>query len=294
MQKSVFFYGSGYWAQRYLDTINSKFSLKIKIICIITNNSNFIYKSIPTIKNTNFAISKYGVPDGFIICTNPTKNLQILDEVLKFNKSIIIEKPICFPESLNYLLDRLKKNYYNKIFVNHFHFYIEEIYNYLSIVKNQTDSEIKIIDGNTGPIRSYSPIIDWGPHAFGLISYLVESLTDLKINKLRILKYDNENCFNIYIAFLDQKKNNLFKLLIGNNFIKKKRSIVFNSPNIKRIFEIGTHGELEKSPLENLIEVFFQNMTSSEKNNFDINTFKIGIDSITLCKIINKYLIKYS
>jgi len=291
LQKSVFFYGSGHWSQKYLDTINSKFSLKIKIICIITNNSNFYYKSIPTIKNTNFAISKYGVPDGFIICTNPTKNLQILHEVLKFNKSIIIEKPICFPEDLNNFLDFLKKKYENKIFVNHFHFYIEEIKNYLNFVKKKTDFEIKIIDGNTGPIRSFSPITDWGPHAFGIISFLVDSLADLKINKFKVLKYDNKNCLNIYILFLDRKKNNLYKVLIGNNFNKKKRSIMFNFENRKKLFEIGTHDNLEISPLENLIESFFKSMTSSKKNNFDINTFKIGIDSIKLCKMVNEHLL---
>ena len=56
-------------------------------------------------------------------------------------------------------------------------------------------SEIKIFDGNSGPIRDIS-LIDWGVHAFGIVNFLLSF--DMHIKKTRVLNRLNSMQLNYY------------------------------------------------------------------------------------------------
>ena len=83
---------------------NKKEFKKILIICIISENLSHTSKEFAVEKNIEDALLKYQIPDGFIVCTSPYKNPDILSKIINYNKPIIIEKPIC----LDYDLEKCK------------------------------------------------------------------------------------------------------------------------------------------------------------------------------------------
>ena len=116
----LFFFGSGKFAQNYFKIIQNELSDKFKIIAVISDNNQIDYP-LNIFKNLSYAIKKTDIPDAFICCTDPKKNLPILKQIIKFKKPILIEKPDCLPDDLININDLIKKNPDRTIYVNHFH-----------------------------------------------------------------------------------------------------------------------------------------------------------------------------
>lgn len=282
MTPKLFLFGSSSWSLNYLQTIEKKFKNKFILNCIISQNNNFKYKKIPILNSIDRAIKLYGVPNGFIICTNPKKNLEILRKILKFDKYIIIEKPLVIPKDIKELISIVSKKNYPKILVNHFHFFNNEFQKYLHI-KNLESFHIKILDGNSGPYRDISPLIDWGPHALGIVSFFID-INNIKIKNFKKIAYKNKHIYNLYIKISDKEELKHFSILIGNNFKNKIRKIYFNKKHF--LFD-SSITEPNSKPLDNLLDLFYEKIISND-NSYESNTFKIAIDSTMLINIIEK------
>jgi len=281
MTPKIFFFGTGNFSRNYIEVIEKKFAHKIKVSCIITDRLDY-QSYLNTEKNLNTAIEKYGVPSGFIICTSPNKNLDILTKILKFNKPIIIEKPICLPKELDNLIFLLGTKNRNNIIVNHFYFFHETLKNEISKIKKIRNSELKFIDGSNGPIRNYSPLIDWAPHSLGLICYFQKNIDDLEILLVKKIKKINNYNYNIYLKIFDSYNNNIFKIMTGNNFKKKYRKIRIKS--INKSILLNPNDKTQSTPLENILKLFVSKIDNSSENYF-VNTKNIALSSI---KLINK------
>lgn len=282
----LFFFGSGKFAKNYFEIIYKDLSNKFKIIAVISDNSKNDYQ-IPVFQNLNVAIQEFGIPDAFICCTDPKKNLVILKQIIELNKPILIEKPICMLNDLKYLISLIKKNPEQLIFVNHFHFFDD---NFIKIIKSlelTKQYELRIIDGNKGPARNFSPILDWGAHSFGIISYLVSKIKNIKINKIKILNKVNQNHCNLYLSISDLENKKLFKILTGNNFNKKVRCIKFFSKTSSEYY--SPYQEKLNSSMHNLLTSF--HLSICKKNyKYQFDTKEISLNSMKLYNLINSII----
>jgi len=286
----VFFYGTGHWSQKYLENIISKFSGKIEILTIITNNNKFKHSFFNVEFSLNEALKKYNIPDGFIICTNPKNNISILENIIKFNKPILIEKPIFLPYQKNLAsIDILSKNYPLKnIVVNHSHFFHKRFLDIFYKLRKYKSYNLKIIDGNFGPYRNFSPIIDWGPHSLGIVSFFLNNKDEYSIIKVRKVNYVDQYKFNTYINISSNDKKRTFRILLGNNFKNKKRIISFKNKYIEKKFDLLDSKNKKVNTLHNLLDYFYKQSLSKSQHTF-FDTYSIALFSTRMIKhLLNK------
>ena len=82
--------------------------------------------------------------------------------------------------------------------------------------------------------REFFSILDWGIHTFGIISYLLPNLKNIKINKIKILNKINKNNCNLYLSISDLENKKYLKFLL-NNFNYKVRNIkITNNKSIEK------------------------------------------------------------
>ncbi len=282
----LFFFGSGKFAKNYFKIIQNELSDKFKIVAVISDNKKIDYQ-LTIFKNLSVAIKEIGIPDAFICCTDPKKNLPILKQIIQFNKPILIEKPVCLPDDFNHFINLINKFPNQIICVNHFHFF--DI-NFIKIIKSLESSkqfELRVIDGDKGPRRNYSPILDWGVHTFGIISYLLNNIENIKINKIKILNRINQNEFNLYLSISDLENKKVFKVLTGNNFNYKVRNIkITNNLSTKNY---DPYQKKIKSSLFNLLNSFYSSI-NNKNYNYGFETKEISINSMKLYLMINAKL----
>ena len=135
--------------------------------------------------------------------------------------------------------------------------------------------------------RNFSPILDWGTHAFGIISYFLPNLENIKINKIKILnKIDQNNC-NLFLSISDLENKKIFKVFTGNNFNYKKRSIKIINDKLTTNYD--PYQKKSKSSLFNLLNSFHSSI--NDKNyNYGFETKEISINSMKLYLMINAKL----
>ena len=285
----VFFFGTGQWSKKYFENIASKFSDKIEILTIITNNPKFKHPFFNTEYSLNEALKKFNIPDGFIICTNPKNNISILENIIKFNKPILIEKPIFFPNQKNLdSISVLSKNYPIKnIVVNHSHFFHKHFLDILYKLRKYKSYNLKIIDGNVGPYRNFSPIIDWGPHSLGIVSFFLDNKDEYSIIKVRKINYIDQYKFNTYIKILSNDKKRTFRILLGNNFKNKKRTIFFKNNYIEKKFDLLDSKNKKVKTLQHLLEYFYKQSLSKSQHIF-FDTYSIALFSTRMIKHLLK------
>ena len=283
---NLFFFGLGKFAFNYFQTIEKKFNKKFKIIAVISDVKDHRCQ-YPVYNKLSIALNQLGVPDGYIICTDPKKNYSILKQIIKFDKPILIEKPICIEEDFNKLKKLLSDCSNKKLFVNHFHFFDINFDKILENLNKDNINKIKFIDGGNGPYRNYSPILDWGVHSFGILSYFIKDIKDIEIRKINVLKKDNKYTFNLSIELYDKLKKKDIKILIGNKFKKKIRVIKFHSTY--KIENYSTYLQSKVTPLENLLNQFHEGVNKNVFN-YKYDTVDIALNSIEIFKLINSYL----
>tara|TARA_B100000989_G_C19521808_1_gene464555 strand:+ start:555 stop:1466 length:912 start_codon:yes stop_codon:yes gene_type:complete len=284
----IFFFGTGEWSKNYLKLIQSSFKNKLFISCIITTNLDYKSNFYNVENSLEKALNIYGIPDGFIICTHPKKNISIISKIIEYDKPIIIEKPITLPTDFDNLIKLFSNKNLSKIFVNHVHFYNDT---FLKIIPSNNTNffNAKIIDGSFGPDREFSPLIDWGPHVFGIISYFLENIKDLRIHKIKKINENSKNKYNLYLKISNTNETKIFSIIIGNNFSKKKRTINFRMSDNK-IIRFDLNKNLPKvSPLENILSTFTKKILDVNYNT-NIITSEIAIRSLEIIKIIEKKL----
>ena len=204
-------------------------------------------------------------------------------QIIKFNKPILIEKPVCLPNNLNNFINLINRYPNHLIYVNHFHFFDNNFTKIIKSLKSSKRYELRIIDGDQGPKRNFSPILDWGTHAFGIISYLFPNLENIKIKKIKVLNKINQNNCNLYLSISDLENKKKFKVLTGNNFNYKLRNIeMTDNTSTKRY---NPYQKKLKSPLLNLLNSFYSSI-NCKKYNYEFETKEISINSIKLYNMI--------
>ena len=286
--------GCGKWSDNVKREIvkNKNFELRA-ITC--RNKYYFNKKNTKIYSNYEQMIEDENL-DCLYVAADPKVNFDVLKFVSKRKMPIIFEKPLCYNyKEAKFFLENAKNN--NHIILNNLPNIYSETFNetkkFYELNKNNI-KKINIIEGGRGPIRkNINPIQDWSTHS---ISYILK-LSNEKINKIKyqILNYKNSYSFNIlYNITLNTKIN--IKILNGNNFKKKIRSIKFYLNNGESYHnDLINHKIFLKnkqlftnsfSPLSSLLNEFNSSINNSyTKSNYE--NLKIAAETV---KIIEKQI----
>jgi len=264
--------GKGNWSHNYVETINKhpKASLSIHLSArAAINDSKINLKYFETI------IEKYNI-DIIILSAIPSAQIKILKLLLEFKGSIILEKPLFTSQNDKDFFKNLPSSIKSRIFVNHFHFFSEDFLKTINKLKSKHINKIHIYDYGKGPNREFiSPIFDWGPHSFGIVSHFAENF---QINE--IIKKDSLYGEKWFIS-LKTNSNIKIKILTGNGFNDKKRRVIFYDNSMKKIIYEESQKKLNFSSMYCLID-------SSINNNQIIDTYSIAFNSCSsILKIKN-------
>jgi len=162
--------------------------------------------------------------DLIIIAIHPSYQKIVLESIKEFQGQIILEKPLINKRSHVHFYEKLDPSIKNKIMVNHFHFFSSSFLRVLKNIRKLNPEKMYIKDYGNGPYRDgVSPLLDWGPHALGICYYLNSSLEIIDISKVSHKKSEK------WLLKLKGNKIKDIRIITGNGFTRKNRSIVFFS-----------------------------------------------------------------
>ena len=170
--------GFGEWGRKIYDSIQFHKGIKIKYIC--RNNIQNISRSESKINLVNsYKEAINDQVDTVFIATPSETHFEIAKYALTNKKNVFVEKPICFYNNEFQILKNLAKNNSTILHVNYIHIYNENFSSMVEIYKknkNNKEISVKILLGNNGPIRkNTSVLMDWGPHIFSMINYILDN-----------------------------------------------------------------------------------------------------------------------
>jgi len=279
--------GFGKWGRKIYDSIQFHKGIKIKYIC--RNNIQNISRS----ENKINLVSSYKEAindqvDTVFIATPSETHFEITKYALINKKNVFVEKPICFYNNEFQILKNLAKNNSTILHVNYIHIYNENFSSMVEIYKKNKNSKeisVKILLGNNGPIReNTSVLMDWGPHVFSMINYILDNHNYELIKSKIIRKSNNKMKYNIYLRFKYQ--NIYIYTLFGNDYKNKNTNVTISrgidkfvysdtSSNITMQNQSRINNFQNKSPLENSIGKFIK--ACEEKKSYE----NILLDIIT-------------
>lgn len=237
---NVLLIGQGKWASNYANTIEAHNA------CILSSHLSS-RELIAQLKKDNRFLKKIIENQQvhlIVVAIHPTYQKVVLESINEFDGQIILEKPLINKKSHIDFYEKLNFSLKNKIIVNHSHFFSMSFLKTLKVIRRLNPKKMYIKDYGNGPDRDgVSPLMDWGPHAFGICYHLNSSLEIVDLKKISQKKSEK--------WLVKLKGNNIgdIKIITGNGFSRKNRSIVFFSNSMEILkFELGKIKEAE-SPM---------------------------------------------
>ena len=303
--------GAGKWGQNYINTIKDMKGVSIKkIACRSLVGKEDLLRNFEVTSSWNDIVISPEI-DGIIIASPPQTHFEIASEAIRNSKPIIIEKPLTLHLRDAQLLLKLQKENQSIVRVNHVYLY-HPLYRLLKKeIKNTFDiKSINSLGGNNGPFRKdVSSLWDWGPHDLSMCLDIFDEFP-LEIRAEYIDKdfRDGIESSNIKIV-LNFKNDKYAEIKIGNLMKNKKRMLEINFEDFTYVFDPIKHKkikkkknhkfekisqiktfdsiDLTKSPLENLINEFIDDITSAKIETKDMN---LAINVVNILEEIDKNL----
>ncbi len=248
---NILLVGNGSWAQKYIQTLSKK-----DITLKIANRDNW-----KLLLDRNIKACPGDRTHGVIVCTPPESHVEIASHALGLDIPTLIEKPV----SLSYNSAVTLKQFTAPLLVNHIHLFSNA---YQQIKQKIQNVKLIVSRGyNCGPKRTYSSLLDYGPHDISMILDITNMMPRSVNTKCKVTEIGQ--LFTIEMSF--GKDNQTFNTVscVGNGAVEKRRdlSIICGS-------EVLTYKERDNAvpPLDNVIDVFL----NAVQNNVLDNRF--GID----------------
>lgn len=257
--------GNGKFGQNYINTCK-----ELDINLSIADKSN--WKQLINAK-----------PDGAFVVTQPEYHIDIAEYALSKDIPTMIEKPVALSAKD---LNRLKQ-YESKVFVNYIHLH-SMAFKLLKYHFEDTDSVDKIftLGYNSGPLRSYSSLWDYGCHDLAMILDIAKGFhgKDTYPKSLHIEKINTETgeLFNLRLYFDTFETESL----IGNGGKHSVRKLKIHSGGLKYIYDDKMRPATHKAPLYNAIEDFTSSIRHNIPHSLDLS-FKIT-DILEKCDLALK------
>ena len=226
-------------------------------------------------KNFNHTILKSKKFDLISICSNTKYHINNLTNIPKYNKKILIEKPIFHlnrKTNIFNVLDKIYKKHKN-IFVSYPMYYFAKSFVNKFKFKEKKIKSIKIYYQTKGKHQSRDIFLDLAPHAFAFILAICREknfkkfiLDKLKLSKKKVKIIGKINNTNFDIIFIEDinKKKSVFKFSV-------------NDINVKRITKIEKNKFINYLQLKNKVLPIQNPMKQVVRNfakNQNSNSFK--------------------
>lgn len=229
VSKTLVLVGPGKFGQKYISTLNTDFS-----------NVNLL---IGTRDNWKQLIDDK--PDGVIVCTPPDSHIEIASYALERNIPTLIEKPLALSVSE---VEKLSV-FTAPIMVNYIDLFSDNFNNLKSQINEYEVLSVSVEISGSGPVREYSSLWDYGPHA------IASFLTLTKQTSGNII-FNKNNGFlpDTYIYKIDfEFQNFVGTCIFGNGGCKKTRSYKIQTLNKTLELDNTKH---KRQPLYNVINSF--------------------------------------
>lgn len=222
--------GGGTWAKKYFDAISDN-ETNFQLVGGVTQNDNVAWRNKAPLFQAMEDLIKNVHFDAAICATNPMRQYDHVHKLERLNIPMILEKPlVSFDEGLTSfeLQEQVSFLSETKSIVNHFQMFSPNFQKYRDLIKTSDIQKIEIFEGGPGPIRTFSPALDWGSHAVVIMLLLCESTpTQTFFEKELSQDKRQANLHTRYQAPSEKPKKNKiqFDLFFGNNFREKTRLI---------------------------------------------------------------------
>ena len=303
--------GAGNWGKNYINTIKNIKGVSIKKIACKSHvgKENLLRNFEVTTSWNEIALSPD--IDGIIIASPPHTHFEIAAEAIKNGKPLIIEKPLTLNLKDAQLLLKLQKENQSIVRVNHIYLY-HPLYRLLKKeIKNNFDiKSLNSVGGNNGPFReNVSSLWDWGPHDLSMCldiidEYPIKVRADYLKKEFRngiessnlkiVLDFKNDKYAEIKIGNLMKNKKRILEINFKDFIyifdpIKNKNIIKKEDLKVKNTLQIKTYDDIDltKSPLENLVNDFLDDIKSANIETKDMN---LAINVVNIREEIERIL----
>ena len=220
--------GVGAWGRNYLTTVSKLSGVKISSVLRKTDSPLKISPSIPVAKNFDELLSSC---DGVIVASPPDSHSEYVIRALDSGRPVLVEKPIALNIESAHRMFECSINSGVPLLVGHIHLFSPAF----QVLRAWTsDWELKSIEslaGNWGPFRSYSPLLDWGPHDVSMcLSLFSEPPEDVFAERV---ESGAGYLYELTLTFGDSTAT----LKFGNGLEKKVRNFSVSSGKDKAVYD---------------------------------------------------------
>lgn len=219
--------GQGVWGKNYIKTLSTFDDVKL----LVANRENW-----------KILVDDNG-PDAVIIATPPDSHIEIAAYALEQDIPVIVEKPLALSYDECLVLNEFK----SLILINHIHLFSTAFNNVKTSIGSKQITNITSNGFNDTPNRSYSSLLDYGPHDVSMILDI--------LNKMPKSVYAEEiqtNLYKIIMDFGDAKTDSI----VGNGKGLKTRNIDVLADGIHIGYNDNERPFNHTLPLTNLLKEF--------------------------------------
>ena len=203
--------------------------------------------------------------DGIIIAADPKINDEVVHAANIINMPVFLEKPAGL-----YIHEvRKMQKYRIPILVDYTQLFSDKYIGFKSLIQSKP-LQIVIMNYNVGPVRPFSPLYDYAPHALALATDLC-GLGDFNIVKQTATK--GKECGILFSLNLKLNEVDLH-ILTGNGGTERKNKIGIlckdNDQNMILDFQKNITDEDHKQPLKSALQHFINVIQGKETNKVPI------------------------
>ena len=170
--------GTGVMGQEHIQNINIIDNAEVVAICDTNENSrnqtkSLVKDSTKFYNDLNELISK-NIADAYIIATPNFTHINILEHILKTNKHLLIEKPLCTTTEDCKKFEILSKNYSKIIWTGMEYRYMPPVKQLIKEVHNNVIGKIKMFSIREHRFPFLHKVDDWNRFAINTGGTLVE------------------------------------------------------------------------------------------------------------------------
>lgn len=242
MTKKLAIVGVGDWGSKIVRTVSS--SEDLDLVAAVTSKSVAAMRQIApfggTVHEDYRELHEHsGRLDGVIVATPPSGRERIVDYFLDLDVPVFAEKPMTQDARETRKLIQKSQRSGTPLVEDFIHLYS---WPYIAIRQELSSAsriEIESAGGNCGPIRDYSPVLDYGPHDLSMTLQIFGCRPSVTAVDVLDRRSDYEFSTRVELDFADRGGASLE---FGNTFTEKRRYFRCRANGDEWVYDdIATH-----------------------------------------------------
>ena len=170
--------GAGVMGQEHIHNINIIDSAEVVAVCdtneTSSNKARSLIKDPAKFYNNIEDLINNNIADAYIIATPNFSHIDILEKILKTNKHLLVEKPLCTTTKDCKKFELLSKNYSKIIWTGMEYRYMPPVKQLIEEIHNNTIGQIKMLSIREHRFPFLHKVDDWNRFAINTGGTLVE------------------------------------------------------------------------------------------------------------------------